>query len=152
MLKKTEYISNSYEETYNIALEFAKTLKKGDVITLDGDLGAGKTAFVNGLAKGLEIKDIVQSPTFTIVNEYRNGKLPLFHFDVYRIEDIDEMYDIGFDEYIYGDGICAVEWADNIRDYFDMPYYEIKIYKNLDISEDYRSIEITRRNQWIYLQ
>jgi tRNA threonylcarbamoyladenosine biosynthesis protein TsaE len=147
MLNKTEYISNSYEETYNIAFEFAKQLKNGDVITLDGDLGAGKTAFVNGLTKGLGIKDIVQSPTFTIVNEYRNGKIPLFHFDVYRIEDSSEMYDIGFEEYIYGDGICAVEWADNIRDCFDMPYYEIKIFKNLDISEDYRSIVITRRNQ-----
>ncbi|MBE7054044.1 MAG: tRNA (adenosine(37)-N6)-threonylcarbamoyltransferase complex ATPase subunit type 1 TsaE [Ruminococcaceae bacterium] len=144
MLK--EYYSNSYEDTFNIASDFAKTLKKGDIITFDGDLGAGKTAFVSGLAKGLGISDIVQSPTFTIVNEYRSGKIPLFHFDVYRICDSEEMYDIGFDEYLFGEGICAIEWAGNISELFDMSHYEITIYKDLDISDDFRKIVITRRN------
>ena len=138
---------NSVEETEKAAFDFAKTLKKGDVVTLDGDLGAGKTAFVRGLAKGLGIKDTVQSPTFTIVNEYTHGYLPLYHFDVYRIGSPDEMYDIGFDEYLYGDGVCSIEWALNIKDLLTMPYYEINIYKNLDISEDFREITITEKNK-----
>lgn len=146
MLKSCEYVSNSYEETLNVAAEFSNLLKGNDVITLGGDLGAGKTAFVTGLAKGLGANETVQSPTFTIVNEYRSGRLPLFHFDVYRIGDSDEMYDIGFDEYLFGDGVCAIEWAQNVIDLLNMPYYEVKIIKDLNISEDYRKIIINRRN------
>lgn len=148
MLEKNfEFISKGYEDTLKFASEFAKNLKKGDIITLDGDLGAGKTAFVNGLAKGLGITDVVQSPTFTIVNEYKSGKIPLYHFDVYRIMSEDEMYDIGFEDYLFDSGICAVEWADNIRGLFDMPYYEIRILKDFNLSEDFRKIVVTRRNQ-----
>lgn len=103
--------SYSYEETHKIATEIADTLNGGEFIAMYGDLGAGKTAFVQGLAKALGINSHITSPTFTIVNEYE-GRLPLYHFDVYRIADPDEMYEIGYDEYIYSDGVCVVEWAD----------------------------------------
>lgn len=142
-MKKIFY---NVEETEKFASEFAKELKPGDIITLDGDLGAGKTAFVRGLAKGMNLSDTVQSPTFTIVNEYRHGEMPLFHFDVYRIDSPDDMYDIGFDEYLYSDGVCAIEWADNIKELLTMAYYEIVITKNPEISDDYREIQIDRRN------
>lgn len=141
-----EYISNCTADTEKIAAEFAKNLKPGDIVTLDGDLGAGKTFFTAALCKELGIKETVQSPTFTIVNEYRNAPVPVFHFDVYRISSPEEMYDIGFDEYIFGGGISIIEWADNIRELFDMPYYEIRIFKDLSISENYRKIVINRRN------
>ncbi len=136
------YTSTSYDETRKIAAEFAKQLKCGDVITLDGDLGAGKTAFTGGLAEGLGLKDIVTSPTFTIVNEYRNGNIPMFHFDVYRLESMDDLYDIGWDDYIYQKGIYVIEWADIIRDELDKPYYEIRITKRNDISDDSRDVSI----------
>lgn len=136
----------SVEQTEEFASEFAKKLKKNDILTLDGDLGAGKTAFVRGLARGLGLSDTVQSPTFTIVNEYRHGEMPLFHFDVYRIESPDDMYDIGFDEYLYSDGVCVIEWASNIRELLTMPYYEITITKDPSKGEDYREIQIDRRN------
>ena len=139
------YISKSYEETQKIASEFAKQLKPGDVITLDGDLGAGKTAFTGGLAKGLGITGYVTSPTFTIVNEYQNGTMPLFHFDVYRIESMDDLYDIGWEDYVSQAGVCVVEWADIIRDGLDLPYYEIRITK-LD-SEDTRQISIIHKEE-----
>ncbi len=136
------YTSYSAEETENIAFEFAKTLSGGEIITLDGDLGAGKTAFVRGLARGLQIKDRVSSPTFTIVNEYRSGRIPLLHFDVYRVGSIDEMYDIGWEDYISQGAVVVVEWAVNIYDIFDDNCIRINITKDLSISEDYRQITI----------
>lgn len=137
-----KYISNSAESTEKIAAEFAQGLKGGEIITLDGDLGAGKTAFVRGVACGLGITDRVVSPTFTIVNEYRHGSIPLFHFDVYRISSADEMYDIGWDDYINSGGIVVVEWAVNIEDILNGDVIRINISKNLDVSEDYREIII----------
>lgn len=136
------YTSLSYEETKHIACEFAKKIKPGDVITLDGDLGAGKTAFVTGFVSGFDITDKVTSPTFTIVNEYRNGKVPVFHFDVYRLDSMDDLYDIGWDDYLYQNGIYLIEWADIIRDELEKPYYEIRITKRNDISDDARDISI----------
>lgn len=138
---KIIYHSNSYNETQNIASEFAKKLSPGDIITLDGDLGAGKTAFTGGLALGLGIQGHVTSPTFTIVNEYRSGKMPLFHFDVYRLSSMDDLYDIGWDDYISQGGVCVVEWADIIRDGLDMTYYEVRITKTGE-SDDSRQISI----------
>ena len=138
------YKSNSAKETENIARSFAKTLKKGDVICLSGDLGAGKTAFTAGLAKGLGVNEYVSSPTFTILNCY-DGDLSLYHFDVYRISKSDELFDIGFDEYISGDGVSVIEWAEMIEDILPLPRYEVKIIKNLDIHDDYREISIEKR-------
>lgn len=136
-----KYISNSYDETVKIASDFAKTLKAGDVLCLYGDLGAGKTAFVQGLAKGLNINELVTSPTFTIVNEY-DGTLPLYHFDVYRIADSDEMYEVGYDDYIFGEGISVIEWSELISDILPRNRYDIKVKKNIDMGEDYREIDI----------
>lgn len=137
-----KYISYTTEETEEFAAKLAKTLSGGEIITLDGDLGAGKTAFVRGLAKGLGITDRVSSPTFTIVNEYRNGKIPLFHFDVYRISSSDEMYDIGWDDYISQNAVVVVEWSVNISDILDMKHISVNISKDLSISEQYREISI----------
>ena len=131
--------SYSYEETHKIATEIADTLNGGEFIAMYGDLGAGKTAFVQGLAKALGINSHITSPTFTIVNEYE-GRLPLYHFDVYRIADPDEMYEIGYDEYIYSDGVCVVEWAELIEDLFKEKYYKITILKDEEKGFDYRKI------------
>lgn len=108
-----EFVSHSEKETENFAKEFAKSLKAGDVVAFEGDLGAGKTAFVRGMAGGLDCSDSVCSPTFAIVNEY-DGKIPVFHFDMYRIETLGELYSIGFFEYLERGGICAIEWSENI--------------------------------------
>ncbi len=135
------YKSTSYDETRAIAAEFAKKLLPGDIITLDGDLGAGKTAFTGGLALGLGIDRHVTSPTFTIVNEYHGGRIPLYHFDVYRLTSMDDLYDIGWEDYANGTSVCVVEWADIIRDGLDLPYYEVRILKNGD-NEDSREISI----------
>lgn len=136
-----EYISNSYEETQQIAENLAKTLKEGDVLCMYGDLGVGKTAFVQGLAKGLGIFEHITSPTFTIVNEYM-GSLPMYHFDVYRVADSDEMYEIGYEEYIYGNGVSVIEWPNLIDDILPEKRYDITISKDFAKHEDYRKIEI----------
>lgn len=138
------YKSNSAKETENIAKAFAKTLESGDVVCLNGDLGAGKTAFTAGLAKGLGVSEYISSPTFTILNCY-SGTLPFYHFDVYRISDSDEMLDIGFDEYLSGDGVSVIEWAQLIEDILPDERYEVEITKNLDIHENYREISIEKR-------
>ena len=145
MFKKI-YSSSSYEETRKIASEFAKILSPGDVVTLDGDLGAGKTAFTGGLAIGLGVDTHVTSPTFTIVNEYRSASFPLFHFDVYRLESMDDLYDIGWEDYISQGGVCVVEWADIIRDELSLPYYEIRITKSPE-NDDARQISIEYKGE-----
>ncbi|MBE7016280.1 MAG: tRNA (adenosine(37)-N6)-threonylcarbamoyltransferase complex ATPase subunit type 1 TsaE [Ruminococcaceae bacterium] len=137
------YKSNSVRETQNIAKAFAKGLKPGDVVCLSGDLGTGKTAFVQGMAMGLSIEDMVNSPTFTIVNCY-SGRLPVYHFDVYRISDPDEMYEIGYEEYVYGDGVCIIEWPEQIAEILPKERYDIKIEKNLEVHEDFREITIDK--------
>lgn len=138
------YKSNSVKETANIAAAFAKTLKAGDVVALSGDLGVGKTAFVQGLAKELGVTDYVSSPTFTIVNCY-DGRLPVYHFDVYRINDEDEMYEIGYEEYVYGDGVSVIEWPELISEILPEKRYDITIRKDLSVHGDYREILIEKR-------
>ena len=138
------YNSNSPKETENIAKAFSKELKAGDVVCLNGDLGTGKTAFVQGLVKALGYREPISSPTFTIVNCYEGAKLPIYHFDVYRIEDPDEMYEIGYEEYVYGDGISLIEWSEKIKDILPPDRYEITIEKDLLKHEDYRKISIER--------
>lgn len=121
-----EKIINSVEEVYAFANEIAKRLRPNDVITLEGDLGAGKTTFTKGLAKGLNINKNVNSPTFTIIKEYY-GDLPLFHMDVYRLNDVEE--DLGFDEYFNGDGVTVVEWAHLIEEFLPENLLAISIYR-----------------------
>lgn len=136
-----EYVSDSCEQTEKIAYDFSEQLKSGDVVCMYGDMGVGKTAFVHGLAKGLGINEPITSPTFTIVNEYY-GKFTLYHFDVYRIDDPDEMYEIGYDEYIDGDGICVIEWPQLIDDILPQKRYNVSISKDYSKHDDYRKIVI----------
>ena len=114
----------------------------GQVFCFFGDLGVGKTIFSQGFAKGLGVDDIVNSPTFTIVKEYDDGRLPLYHFDVYRIGDVDEMEEIGYDEMVYGNGVCLIEWANLIEEILPEHYQKITIEKDLEKGVDYRKITI----------
>ncbi len=139
--------SYSPEDTEKIAYEIGQALKSGDVICLDGDLGAGKTAFAKGLAKGLGVVAHVTSPTFTIVNEYE-GRYRVYHFDVYRIEDPEEMYEVGFEEYLDSEGICIIEWADNIKEILPSAYKQVTIKKNIAKSDNFRQIYIEEVNEW----
>ena len=132
------YNSQSFEQTFSIAESLGKSAQKGEIYCLRGELGAGKTVFAKGFAKGLGITEDVTSPTFAIVNEYI-GKLPFFHFDVYRIQHIDEMADTGYEEYFYSNGVCLVEWADLIQPLIPAQATWITITK---ISENLRRIDI----------
>ena len=111
-----EFITNAPEQTEEIGCALGKVIKPGTVIAYRGDLGAGKTAFTRGLARGLGAKDLVTSPTYTIVNEYLGGRLPLFHFDMYRLGSSDDLWDIGWEDYLDRGGVCAVEWSENVAD------------------------------------
>ncbi|MBQ8587728.1 MAG: tRNA (adenosine(37)-N6)-threonylcarbamoyltransferase complex ATPase subunit type 1 TsaE [Oscillospiraceae bacterium] len=109
-----EFLTHSPEETELLGETLAKKLMGGEILAYRGDLGAGKTAFTRGLARGLGISDRVTSPTYTIVNEYEGGRLPLFHFDMYRLDSADELFDIGWEDYLLRGGVCAVEWSENV--------------------------------------
>ena len=111
-----EFITHSPEETESIGARLGKLLTSGTVLAYEGDLGAGKTAFTRGLARGLGAQDMVTSPTYTIVNEYLSGRLPLFHFDMYRLASSDDLWDIGWEDYLDRGGVCAVEWSENVAD------------------------------------
>lgn len=138
MIRETK----SERETYELGLAMGREARPGEVYTLIGDLGVGKTVFTKGLAAGLGIKEPVSSPTFTILQEYEEGRLPFYHFDVYRIGDVEEMDEIGYEDYFYGDGVCLIEWADLIREILPEHYKEIRIEKDLDKGFDYRRISI----------
>ena len=111
-----EFMTHSPEETRTLGAKLAEKLGPGAVVAFTGDLGAGKTAFVSGMAQGLGIRERVTSPTFTIVNEYEGGRLPLFHFDMYRLGSADELFDIGWEDYLERGGVCAVEWSENVTE------------------------------------
>lgn len=134
--------SDSREDTYRIGRVLGEQAVPGQVFCFFGDLGVGKTIFSQGFAKGLGVDDIVNSPTFTIVKEYDNGRLPLYHFDVYRIGDVDEMEEIGYNEMVYGDGVCLIEWANLIEEILPDHYQKITIEKDLEKGTDYRKITI----------
>jgi tRNA threonylcarbamoyladenosine biosynthesis protein TsaE len=134
--------TRSAEETYQLGIEIGQKAKKGQVYTLVGDLGVGKTVFTQGLAKGLEIDEPISSPTFTIVQVYDEGRLPFYHFDVYRIGDISEMDEIGFEDYVYGEGVSLIEWANLIEEILPEERIAITIEKDLDKGFDYRKITI----------
>lgn len=133
---------NSVEATTTIGFNLGKLLNSGDIICLTGDLGTGKTHITKGIAKGLNIDDHITSPTFTIVNEYDTGRLKLFHFDVYRVNDPDEIYAIGFDDYIFSDGVSIIEWANYIEEILPKEYVHIDIKKDLSTDENFRRISI----------
>ena len=115
--------SESPEQTEKLGAALGKLLTPGTVIAYEGDLGAGKTAFTRGLAKGLGSADPVTSPTYTIVNEYLGGRLPLFHFDMYRLRSAEDLWDIGWDDYLERGGVCAVEWSENVREALESPVF-----------------------------
>ena len=135
--------TRSAQETYELGLKIGKEAKKGQVYTLVGDLGVGKTVFTQGMAHGLGIKEPISSPTFTIVQVYDDGRMPFYHFDVYRIGDITEMDEIGYEDYFFGDGVCLIEWAELIRDILPEQCVEVTITKELDKGFDFRRIQVT---------
>ena len=130
------------KDTYELGEKIGQMAKPGMVISLTGDLGVGKTVFTQGLAKGLGIEEPVNSPTFTIVQVYDEGRLPLYHFDVYRIGDIEEMDEVGFEEYVMGDGVSLIEWANLIEEILPENRTEVIIEKDLEKGFDYRKIII----------
>ena len=132
----------SPEETEELGIHFGKEAKPGTVCTLIGDLGVGKTVFTQGIAKGLGITEPINSPTFTIVQVYEEGRMPFYHFDVYRIGDIEEMEEIGYDDYFFGEGICLIEWAELIEEILPKDRISITIEKNLAQGFDYRRITV----------
>ena len=139
-----QLLSHSPDETEAAGARLAETLGPGAVVAFTGDLGAGKTAFTRGLARGLDISERVTSPTFTIVNEYLGGRLPLFHFDMYRLGSADELYDIGWEDYLARGGVCAVEWSENVSDALEPGAIRVDIRRGPE--EDDRVITITGGN------
>lgn len=138
--------SFSAEETRALGEKMGRCAKPGEVYTLIGDLGVGKTVFTQGIAEGLEIDEAICSPTFTIVQVYEEGRMPFYHFDVYRIGDIEEMDEIGYEDYFYGDGLCMIEWANLIEEIIPKAHTEITIEKDLEKGFDYRKITIIEKN------
>lgn len=136
-----EYITRSAAETERLGAALAQRLRPGDVVAFLGDLGAGKTAFTRGLARGLGITEPVTSPTYTIVNEYSQGRIPLFHFDMYRLHDADELFDLGWEDYLGRGGVCAVEWSENVSEALEDPI-TVTIRKHPE-DENLRTITIT---------
>ncbi|MDY3910148.1 MAG: tRNA (adenosine(37)-N6)-threonylcarbamoyltransferase complex ATPase subunit type 1 TsaE [Eubacterium sp.] len=130
------------KDTFTTAVELGKNAKPGDIFLLEGDLGTGKTVFAKGFATGLGVEEPITSPTFTIVQEYESGRIPLYHFDVYRIADPEEMYELGYENYFWGEGVCLIEWARLISELLPSECREIRIEKDLEKGFDYRRITI----------
>ena len=138
MIRETQ----NAEETFALARTLGEAAAPGEVYALDGDLGTGKTVFCQGFAEGLGVEEAVNSPTFTIVQEYGCGRLPLYHFDVYRIEDPEELFEVGFEEYLYGDGVCLIEWAERVPELLPACTRYVHIEKDMERGEDYRRIRL----------
>lgn len=134
----------SAEETFTLGEALGEAAAPGQVYTLTGDLGVGKTVFAQGFARGLGITGTVNSPTFTILQIYEEGRLPLFHFDVYRIGDVEEMEEIGYEDYFYGEGVCLIEWAELVEEILPENRISVSVAKNPEKGFDYRQIEIRR--------
>ncbi len=133
------------EETFELGVRMGEAAKPGEVYCLNGDLGVGKTVFTQGFAKGLGIDGLVNSPTFTILQQYDEGRLPLYHFDVYRIGDISEMDEIGYEDCFFGEGVCLIEWSDLIREILPEEATTIRIEKDLEKGFDYRKITVEEK-------
>lgn len=132
----------SADDTMQAGILLGTEAKKKDVFCITGDLGVGKTVFSKGFAKGLLIDDEITSPTFTIINEYKNGRIPFYHFDAYRLNSSEEIFELGFEEYLFGNGVCLIEWAEVIKDAVPKDAIWINIEKDLSKGEDYRIIKI----------
>ena len=130
------------KDTFDAAYSLGSQAQAGDIFLLEGELGVGKTVFAKGFAKGLGIDEPVTSPTFTIIQEYPQGRIPLYHFDVYRIADVEEMYELGYESYFFGDGVCLIEWASLIEEILPENSRKILIEKDLQQGFDYRQITI----------
>jgi len=130
------------EETYDLGKRLGEAAKAGDIFCLNGDLGVGKTVFTQGFACGLGITEPVNSPTFTIVQEYHDGKMPLYHFDVYRIGDVSEMDEVGYEDYFFGEGVCLIEWSNLIEEILPEHVIQVTIEKELEKGFDYRKITV----------
>ena len=141
-MKEMIYETFSPEETKELGRKIGAEAAPGSVYTLVGDLGVGKTVFTQGIAEGLEIEEPICSPTFTIVQVYEEGRMPFYHFDVYRIGDIEEMDEIGYEDYFYGEGVCMIEWANLIEEILPEHRWDITIEKDLEKGFDYRKITI----------
>ena len=135
------------EETFEVGRTIGMNAKPGQIYTLTGDLGVGKTVFTQGVAAGLGITEPINSPTFTIIQEYEDGRLPFYHFDVYRIGDLEEMEEIGYDDYFFGQGICLIEWAELIEEILPEKRIEVTIEKDLEKGFEYRKITIEERGE-----
>lgn len=142
---ETIYESGRPEDTFAVGERLGRAAVQGQLITLTGDLGVGKTVLTQGIARGLGIKEAVNSPTFTIAQVYESGRIPLYHLDVYRIGDISEMDEIGYEDYFYGEGLCIIEWAELIRELLPEKRTEIVIEKDLKNGFDYRKITVKER-------
>ena len=140
-----EFFINSEQDTVKLGRLIGEKLKAGDIICLNGEMGCGKTYFTKGIAKGLNIAETITSPTFTIVNEY-TGRLKLYHFDVYRVNDIDEIEAIGFDEYIFSDAVSVIEWSDYIKELIPNNHLNVDIKKLPEKGDNYRSFNIYTEN------
>ena len=138
------YETHSMEETRELGRQMGTAAGPGDVLTLSGDLGVGKTVFTKGFALGIGVTEAVSSPTFTIVQEYHSGRLPLYHFDVYRIGDPEEMDEVGFDDYVYRDGVSLIEWAELIEEILPEKRTRILIEKDVEKGFDYRKITVEK--------
>ena len=143
------YDSFSAEETYDIGRALAEKAVPGEIYALSGDLGVGKTVFTKGFAAGLGITEPVNSPTFTILQVYEGGRLPLYHFDVYRIGDVEEMEEVGLDDYLFGKGVCLIEWAEQIAECLPETTKIIRIRKDLARGLDYRSVDVDESAEWL---
>lgn len=141
-----KFESYSAEQTKDIAKTIADRLSEGDILLLDGELGAGKTVFASGFAAAKGYKGYVSSPTFTLVNEYDGDGIMIYHFDMYRIENCDDSDSLGIDDYLFGDGICLIEWSEKISSLIPEGAYKVTITKNTDFGDDYRLIEFEGEN------
>lgn len=139
-LNKLKIRLENLDETEKFGVKFGNLLKKGDIVSLNGELGAGKTTLTKSIGLGAGVEDYITSPTFSLINEYR-GRLPVYHFDVYRLENINEIDDLGFDDYFFGEGVCIIEWAEKIEEFLPKENIILNIEKESDINK--RTIEIT---------
>lgn len=144
-MMETIYESYKPEDTFAIGEKLGRDAKPGQLCTLTGDLGAGKTVLTQGIAKGLGVRESVNSPTFTIAQVYDSGRMPLYHLDVYRIGDMEEMEEIGYEDYFYGEGLCIVEWADLIAELIPEEHVQIVIEKDPEKGFDYRRITVRQK-------